>query len=645
MTISINVLNHLGINLYSNIPAVISEIVANAWDADAENVNIDIETNEKTITVIDDGHGMSDKDCNDKFLKIGYDRRQSGEVITPKGRHVMGRKGIGKLSMFAIANVIEVQSIRIDEAGDIQKSGFILNSAEIKNTIEGENKENGGKTYNPTPIDKNKLAIKKGTKIILKDLKKDISRLEAFLRKRLARRFSIIGEEHNFSVSVNGKKISVEDRDFFDKLDYIWLIGKNSDRFIESAGNIKRNTSIDGNVDSDKGYEVSGWIGTIDEQKNIEEGNNTIVVLAWGKLVHEDILKDIKETGVYAKYLIGEIDADFLDDDNKDDIVTSARQSVKENDPRFEKLKEFVQMKILKDIQSKWRDWRKEDSTAEATKNPRIKEWYESLSPDKKKYAQQLFQKIGSFPIQDPTYKREIYKFGILAFERLSLKDRLSELRNLNSLDELTFASIFNKIDDIEATLYHDITTERLSVIEAFKDIVDDNQKEKALQKYIFDHLWLLHPSWERATSGEKRIEERLTKEFDTITSKLTLEEKQARLDIRYRTAAGKHVIIELKRADRTVKVTPLYEQLKKYKMALEKCLNEFNRASEPIEVICILGKPIKEDYDSERDILLKINARIIYYNQLIDESIKSYKDYNDRQPELKRIKELIDNI
>ena len=35
MSLSLNVLNHLGINLYSNIPAVLSEIVANSWDADA----------------------------------------------------------------------------------------------------------------------------------------------------------------------------------------------------------------------------------------------------------------------------------------------------------------------------------------------------------------------------------------------------------------------------------------------------------------------------------------------------------------------------------------------------------------------------------------------------------------------------------
>lgn len=38
MTLDLNVLNHLGINLYSNVAAVLTETVANAWDADVSSV-------------------------------------------------------------------------------------------------------------------------------------------------------------------------------------------------------------------------------------------------------------------------------------------------------------------------------------------------------------------------------------------------------------------------------------------------------------------------------------------------------------------------------------------------------------------------------------------------------------------------------
>ena len=43
MTVDLNVLDHLAINLYSNIAAVLTEAVANAWDADAETVDIRID--------------------------------------------------------------------------------------------------------------------------------------------------------------------------------------------------------------------------------------------------------------------------------------------------------------------------------------------------------------------------------------------------------------------------------------------------------------------------------------------------------------------------------------------------------------------------------------------------------------------------
>ena len=44
MTVDLNVLEHLGINLYSNIAAVLTEAVANAWDADASSRFASIQT-------------------------------------------------------------------------------------------------------------------------------------------------------------------------------------------------------------------------------------------------------------------------------------------------------------------------------------------------------------------------------------------------------------------------------------------------------------------------------------------------------------------------------------------------------------------------------------------------------------------------
>ncbi|MBA7616339.1 hypothetical protein ES703_23635 [subsurface metagenome] len=89
LTVDLQVLKHLGIGLYSNIPAVVSEMVANAYDADAEVVEITI--SDDKIIVKDDGWGMDIKDANEKFLKVGYDKRGSEK---PRLRKDVTRWGV-----------------------------------------------------------------------------------------------------------------------------------------------------------------------------------------------------------------------------------------------------------------------------------------------------------------------------------------------------------------------------------------------------------------------------------------------------------------------------------------------------------------------------------------------------------------------
>jgi HSP90 family molecular chaperone len=125
MTVDLNVLDHLGINLYSNIAAVLTEAVANAWDADAGTVDIEIDPDSNWIEISDNGVGMSVKDMNEKYLRVGYRRREEDAEYgkyTAKGRLVMGRKGLGKLSLFSIAKVIEVQSAKDGESHGLRMS-------------------------------------------------------------------------------------------------------------------------------------------------------------------------------------------------------------------------------------------------------------------------------------------------------------------------------------------------------------------------------------------------------------------------------------------------------------------------------------------------------------------------------------------
>jgi len=634
MKLSLNVLNHLGLNLYSNFPAVLSEAVANSWDAEAKTVEITLDVANDQIEIVDNGTGMNLRDINDKYLNVGYRKREKEGAYTPElNRHVMGRKGIGKLSLFSIANRIEIYSVK-----DGKKNGFLMTTEEVKRQIE---RSKG--VYHPKDISARKISLTQGTKIILTDLKKKLTLTESALRKRLARRFSIIGEKYDFQVKINGTAVTVFDRDFFKNIQFLWTIGDDDQAYIKECKNLKESKRFDGVVDKEKDYKVSGWIGAVEKHGQLEEGNNKIVLLAWGRLIQEDILADYKEGGLYAKYLTGEITANFLDLDQHDDISTTNRQRVIEDDSRYIALKKHI-YDHLKEIQNIWSEWRKKYATEKALKNPAIKKWYDTLQPSNRKRAEQLFDKIESLPMEKEEDRKELYKYGILAFERLRVRTNLELLSELDSATDLRFAAIFNDLSDIEAVLYYDIASGRVEVIEAFANIVDKDRQEKVIQKYLYKNLWLLHPSWERATQNP-RIEQSVQREFKKVTTSLTLEEKRSRYDLKYVTAAGKHIIIELKKSTRKVKTMELVQQIKKYKDALEKCLQGFGEQRPVIEVICLLGRSLEDDPQFIKSQLESVNARVILYNSLIKESLDDYKGYLHGQKYVAGLREIVDAI
>ena len=125
--ISLSVLNHLGRNLYRSFLTVLGEVISNSWDADAENVWINIDKINNTLIVKDDGEGMDSNDFQNKFLKIGYSKRTSSRVTANKKRPFIGRKGIGKLALLSCAKRISVLSKKENGAfvgGVIDNSGL-----------------------------------------------------------------------------------------------------------------------------------------------------------------------------------------------------------------------------------------------------------------------------------------------------------------------------------------------------------------------------------------------------------------------------------------------------------------------------------------------------------------------------------------
>ncbi len=645
MTISLNVLNHLGINLYSNIPAVLSEVVANSWDADAEVVDIFI--GEDEIIIEDNGCGMTYEDINDKYLHVGYERRkQPNEATTPvHKRPVMGRKGIGKLSLFSIADIIEIQTMKNDG-----RNGFVMSAEKIKALFEDSEND---KEYRPDAMGADSITIdKQGTRLTIRDLKKGTNTTGGALRKRLARRFGIIGAENKFTVNIDGKPIEIADRDYFHKLQYLWHYGEKSEKYLDycRTEKLKQNEKRP-NIVGDIGDEVSGWIGSVGNSGDLKDGQdnlNKIVIMVRGKLAQEDILEDFVEGGMYTKYLIGEINADFLDTDEEEDSATTSRQEIKKDDPRYVALKDWV-LGELKNIQSNWTTYRNLEGTRWALEVPAINEWFTSLGRDDRRRAQSLFGKLNQLTLDSDENKRTLLSHAVLAFESFRYKGNLDALENISPENIEAVTKVFANLDDIEATLYHQIVKERLQVVSAFLNMVEDNVLEKVIQQYIYERLWLLDPSWERTTSTPL-LEQQVKTAFSAIDAKLTEEEKEGRFDIKYVTTSQIHVIIELKRADRVMNSFDIGKQVTKYRNALKKCLEADGKGQEPIEAICLIGKSCTDWNDltiekDSRDGLEKQHIRIILYRELIEDTYRKYKAYLDKSEEAGRVTKLIQSI
>ena len=590
-TVDLNVLNHLGIGLYSSTPAVITEVIANAWDAEAENVWITVDPDNDVITVEDDGHGMTESDVRAKFLNVGYTRREaepSKQLSKTRIRRVMGRKGIGKLAMFSLADHVELTTIATGEP----QVAFGINVPNLRKKIRER------QTYTLETIRSPKsLRSKHGTRIRLTKLNSRINKTDTYLRPRLARRFSIIGDEHKFKIELNNHLITRGDRGFYGDIQFLWSFDKKFGAEITAlAINLASITEKHGRKEvavpcidqlvnqfsvSGKRVAVRGYIATVDKPAKLGKGDesiNMISIFANGRVFQEDILADLGDARVFNNYLIGEVHADFLDSDDID-RSTASREAIKRDDVAFQVLRAHLKS-CLTSIRDQWDIWRQQLGYAKTGEMvPAIKNWIESFTDARdRKLADRLMTSIANLSIsndedRDREAKSYLYRSAIVGFEKLRLRDQLGKLEAITDINGPEFRAIFTNVNDVEETMFFDITRSRLEVIEKFdKEIVQPKKLEKVAQEYLFKHLWLLDPSWDRV-SGSAEMEVKLTTQLKRACPE---ERTGARLDIAYRTSAARHVIVELKRPGKdNLKFDDLLRQGRRYINAMEQYLKD----------------------------------------------------------------------
>lgn len=376
-------IEHLGIKMYSQLPYALAELVANAYDAGASCAHIflyDNEPDNKKIIISDDGEGMSYEEVRDNFLVIGRKRRDTDESRTnSKGRKITGKKGLGKLALFGIGKVITIETSR---AGESKKTIFMLDWDDILNESSG--------IYHPIEwrIDKEDIN-EKGTKIVLSKL----SRVTAFdlmsTAVSLSKLFNWFDSDFNVTMSKNDDEQVVLTREMryaeIDK-EFIWNI---EDIVSELKTDYRYKSELKGTIISSK--------------KPMRQDLRGITLYVNGRLANVPGFFGVSEAGHTFSYISGWIDADYLDEFDKD-LISTDRQSISWDLPEAEELQKCLQSIVrflVKDWSGKRKKVKENNNTQKTGIN--ISDWYEKVPDAVRPKLASVIDKIADKPEIDDT--------------------------------------------------------------------------------------------------------------------------------------------------------------------------------------------------------------------------------------------------
>lgn len=531
MLFDIGTIKHLGLQMYSTLPPVIGELVSNAWDADANRVDITIPVDQiadsSEIVVQDTGTGMTEDEVKNAYLIVGRDRRKTeGDHETRLKRKLMGRKGIGKFSAFGIANEIEVETTK-----DGQTTRFVMNYLELE--------KNAKQRKISLPSLPATGTLKKGTRVTLRHITRFKNRIIGLqpIRRGIARRFSVIGTDHNFDVVINGLEITSEERDLKKLLEK------------DSSGNPYVWEYQDVEIEPGTGWTVSGWIGALKHTKQLEDGIlRGIVVMARGKLVQEPFVFEATSGQQFAlAYLVGELHAEFVD--AAEDTISTTRNSLVWDSEANIAFKIWGHKEVNR-ITREWSDKRKADNEKELEQNP----LYLKFSTEADRFESRQVKKVADRfirdvlkqdPLADPAKQENLIQMCLDFMEFDAFQGLAQEVAAAELKDTGTLLNLFREWEIVEAKEMMRVTKGRITTIEKLQELIETNALEvPTLHNFLKEFPWVLDPRW-TLVADEKTYTDLLRKEFPQDADEL---EDDRRIDFLCVKESNDLIVVEIKR-------------------------------------------------------------------------------------------------
>lgn len=541
MKFDLNTIDHLGVKLYSSFPPVIAELVSNSYDADAKKVDVIIDYDDKEVKVIDDGNGMSFEEINNNFLIIGRNRRiDENNDLSPKfKRPVTGKKGLGKLAVFGIAEEIEITSVK-----NFVKNKFIMNYNDIK-----ERKFDNG-SYRPRIVTFNEDTDEpNGTQFIIRNItKNNITDIET-LAESLSGKFNFFDdnfitslkkvvcteEDANAEGELSNNTIIVTNELYHNRLnkEFSWEFPKDFTELISNNVKLKFLNDVG----------VTGHIFT--NKTPLQKKHTGFILYARNKLVQDKSFFDERSNDRFHSYVSGYFQVDFVDNDNLQDYVSTDRRSLLwDQNEDISKLKEGLD-ELTRKINYKWRENRKSDQ--ETKINEVIgNHFYDEVSPADKIILQRFQKQMTSNIEYDDGAVEKVAELMTSLKKQLHFeyfKNYVSKI----SEDDITIEEIEEISQDWEQIEIYEmskIAMGRIETINRFEHFINNNASEtKEIQPFLERFPWILDP---RMTKFDREVTfSRILKEKFPDQE---LEERNRRIDFMCSHVNGTVHIIELKR-------------------------------------------------------------------------------------------------
>jgi hypothetical protein len=604
-------IEHLGLRLYSTLPPVLSEMISNAYDAESAVVEVSFPTDKiaqnTEVIVRDYGHGMNADELEREYLPIGRNRRgEESNIAMSKNalRKVTGRKGLGKLSSFGVAEEMEVRTVKDGEAWTLR-----LNYEEMKEWA----KQNSQIPYEPVVVGDRtgKTSDKNGVEVRLRKLRRTQSINEAIIRRGLARRLNVIGS--GFKVLINGKEIAPGERTRKEECstDQLWDLSE-----VPSGNTLET------------GDEVNGWIGFLPSASQTGRG---VDIFANGKAAELGSFFNYSSTSIqFARaHVVGEVHADFLDEE--EDLIATARNSVVWESAKAQALQSWGQT-LLRWAFERWLAQRHKDKEENITREAGFDKWLESRQPSEQRVAKRMLKLLVNDDSLDPESARPLLEIVKGSIETLAFQELIESIEK-DDASPATLLKLFDEWRVIEAREHLRLADGRLSALNKLEEFIEKGALEVTeLQPLLVNNLWILNHKW-----VEVDVQPTYTKLLrEKCPESSTTPEEERRLDI-IGVTGGSNVmtVVELKRPEKTLSRKDL-EQIERYVDWAEANIGGGSGEDSPLHIqgLLIVGKISKEaDVRSKVKRLESGNIRVETYRDLHNGSRERYKEV-DKQLE-----------